>query len=105
MQIEFASSGGVANRELAYRAESNTLSPERAKELERLVASSEVFELAQNDLNPNVTIGRADVISYHLIVSDGARHADLWFNDIAAPASIRPLLERLQQLARDQMGK
>ena len=104
MQIDFATSGGVANRELVYQVESSSLPQERAKELERLVESSGVFDLKQSDLNPSTTIGRADVISYHLILSEGTRHADLWFNDISAPASIRPLLERLQELAREQRG-
>jgi hypothetical protein len=99
MQIEFASSGGVTNQELTYQADTNTLPEKEAQELARLVESSGVFELQQNDINPNVTVGRADVITYRLSLSDGNRQITLWMNDVTAPASVHPLLAFLQQLA------
>jgi hypothetical protein len=105
MQIDFASSGGVANRELEYRVDTGTLPAAPALELERLVESSGAFELKQQDINPNVTVGRADVITYRLSLSDGTRDTTLWLNDLTAPASIRPLLARLQELALEQKGR
>jgi hypothetical protein len=102
MQIDFASSGGVTNQELAYQANTNTLPENEAKELERLVESSGVFDLKQDDMNANVTVGRADVISYRLTVSDGKRQNTLWMNDMTAPASVRPLLAYLRKLAIEQ---
>lgn len=105
MQIDFASSGGVANQNLTYQADTNTLPENEAKELMRLVESAGAFELEQNDLTPNVAVGRADVISYRLSLSDGARHTTLWLNDVTAPASIRPLLELLRKLALEQKKK
>jgi hypothetical protein len=104
MQIDFSSSGGVANRELSYRADTSTLHAEQAGEITALVESSGVFELHNEDINPNVTVGRADVITYRLAVSDGARQTNLWLNDVTAPASIRPLLAYLQKLAQEQKG-
>lgn len=104
MQIEFASSGGVANQELSYRADTNSLSAEEAGELSALVESSGVFDLRQEDINPSVTVGRADVITYRLTTSDGARQSNLWLNDVTAPASIRPLLAYLQKRALEQKG-
>jgi hypothetical protein len=62
-QIGFASSGGFANLQLDYRADTNTLPEEQAQELTRLVESAGVFDLKQEDMNPDVTVGRADVIS------------------------------------------
>ena len=100
MQIDFASSGGVANQELLYQADTNTLPEKEAKELLRLVESSEAFAMKQKDVNPNVTVGRADVITYRVSLSDGNRQTTLWLNDVTAPASIRPLLAYLQELAR-----
>lgn len=100
MQIDFASSGGVRNQELIYQAETNTLPEKEAKELLRLVESSGIFELQQSDINPNVTVGRADVITYRISLSDENRQATLWMNDVTAPASVRPLLALLQDLAR-----
>jgi len=105
MQIDFASSGGFANLQLNYRADTNTLPEEQAQELARLVESSGAFELEQEDVNPNVAIGRADVISYRLTLSEGAKQITLWFNDISAPASIRPLLAYLRKLALEQKRK
>jgi hypothetical protein len=102
MQIDFATSGGVTNQELTYQADTNTLPEEVAKELTRLVESSGAFELEQHDINPSVTVGRADVISYRLSLSDGNRQTTLWMNDVTAPASVRPLLASLQELALDQ---
>src|SRR5919108_5397093 len=105
MQIDFASSGGFANLQLAYQVDTNTLPEDQAKELERLLESSGVFDLEQDDVNPNVAVGRADVISYRLTISDGARQVTLWFNDVTAPASVRPLLAYLRRLALEQKRK
>jgi hypothetical protein len=102
MQIDFASSGGFANLQLDYRADTNTLPEEQARELTRLVESSGVLDLKQEDMNPEVTVGRADVISYRLSISEGARQSTLWFNDVTAPASVRPLLAYLRKLALEQ---
>ena len=102
MQIDFSSSGGFANLQLAYRADTNTLPESQAKELERLVESSRVFDLEPDDVNTDTTVGRADVISYRLSISDGARQKTLWFNDVTAPASVRPLLAKLRKLALEQ---
>jgi hypothetical protein len=105
MQIDFASSGGFANLQLNYRVETNDLPEEQARELTRLVESSGVFDLQPEDVNPSVAVGRADVISYRLSVSDGARQKTLWVNDVTAPASVRPLLAYLRKLALEQKRK
>ena len=102
MQIDFASSGGFANLELGYRADTRELPEDQAQELERLIESSGVFELNQDDLNTNAAIGRADLISYRLTLSDGSRQTTLWMNDVSAPASVRPLLASLRKLAIEQ---
>jgi hypothetical protein len=85
--------------------DTNDLPEEQARELTRLVESSGIFDLQQEDVNPNVAVGRADVISYRLAVSDGARQKTLWFNDITATASVRPLLAYLRKLALEQKQK
>ena len=102
MQIDFASSGGFANLQLNYRADTNAMPEDQAKELASLVESSGVFDLEQEDMNANVTVGRADVITYRLTLSEGARQNTLWMNDVTAPASIRPLLAYLRKLAIEQ---
>jgi hypothetical protein len=105
MQIDFASSGGFANLQLNFQADTNSLPEAQARELERLVESSGAFELEQDDLNTNVTVGRADVISYRLTLSEGSKQTTLWMNDVTAPASLRPLLGLLRKLALEQQKK
>lgn len=105
MQIDFASSGGVANIELVYRGDTSLLPEEQAKEVENLVESSGVFDLEQNDMNTASAIGRADVISYRLTLSDETRQTTLWMNDVTAPASVRPLLAYLRKQALEQKRK
>lgn len=105
MQIDFSTSGGVTNVELTYRAETASLPETQARELEALVESSGVFDLDQDDLNINATVGRADVISYRLTLSDGSKQTTLWMNDVTAPASVRPLLGHLRKLAMEQKRK
>ena len=98
MQIDFASAGGTTG-ELTYQVDTNTLPETQAKEILRLVESTDVFALQQNDLNSGLTVGRTDVITYRLTLSDGDRQTTLWMNDLTAPASLRPLLEFLRERA------
>lgn len=105
MQIDFATSGGVVNQELTYRADTSTMSEDQAKELEMLVESSGAFDLEQDDTNSNTAVGRADVISYRLTLSEGTKQSTLWMNDVTAPASVRPLLAYLRRLALEQKRK
>ena len=102
MQIDFSSSGGFTNLQLAYRADTNTMPEQEARELATLVETSGVFDLKQNDATPDVTVGRTDVISYRLSLSEDDRQVTLWLNDLTAPASIRPLLEFLRKQALEQ---
>lgn len=105
MQIDFASSGGFTNIQLAYQGDTETLSKEQAQELVQLIESSGVFDLQQDDLNTHAAIGRADVFSYRLSLSDRERETTLWMNDVTAPASVRPLLAHLRKLAIEQKRK
>ena len=102
MHIDFATSGGVVNQELTYQADTETLPEQEAKELVRLVESSGALDLEQNAINSEGTVGRADVISYRLSLSDGNRQHTLWLNDVTAPAAIRPLLSLLRERALEQ---
>jgi hypothetical protein len=102
MQIDFASSGGFANMDLTFQAETSTMPEEQAREIAGLVEESHAFDLKQEDANPNATVGRADVISYRLSLSDGNKQTTLWLNDVTAPASIRPLLSYLRKLAVEE---
>jgi hypothetical protein len=107
MLIDFSSSGGFANLELAYRVDTKTLPEEQATELENLVESSGIFDLEQDAATPQpeAAAGPPDVIAYRLTVSDGTRQVTFWFNDVTAPASVHPLLTKLRKLALEQKSK
>jgi hypothetical protein len=102
MQVDFSSSGGFANLQLDYKADTTTLPEEQARELNRLVEDSRVFALEQDDIDTDAALGRTDVISYRLTLSEETKQTTLWLNDITAPASMRPLLSYLRKLALEQ---
>lgn len=102
MRIDFESSGGFANLQLSYHVDTETLPPEQAEELLKLVKSSGVLDLQQSDINAKSASGPADVISYRLSLSEGTRRNTLSFNDVTAPASLQPLLALLRKLALKQ---
>lgn len=102
MRIEFASSGGFANLPLNYQVETNDLPKEQAEELLALVKNSGVFDIPVNEIPPRTSGGPPDVISYRLSLSEGNRQKTLSFNDVTAPASLRPLLTLLRKLALEQ---
>ena len=102
MRIDFESSGGFANLQLAYHADTDTLPKEQAEDLSKLVQRSGVFDLQQSDLTAKAAGGTPDVVSYHLSLSDGAKQKTLSFNDVTAPPSLRPLVALLRKLALEQ---
>ena len=105
MQIDFSSTGGFANLQLDYRADTKALPEEQAKELESLVESSGAFDVQQTNLSSDAAVGPTDVISYRLLLSDGPRQTTLWVNDVTAPAALRPLLAMLRKLALEEKRK
>lgn len=102
MQIDFATSGGVTNHELAYRADTDTLPEQEAEELVRLVESSGAFDLEQDQVLHEAATGAGNVTAYRLTLSDGNRETTLWLNDVTAPTAIRPLLSFLRERALEQ---
>jgi hypothetical protein len=104
MRIDFESSGGFANLQLTYRANTDELPQELAEELLKLIESSGFFDLQPGEV-ASTSPGPPDASSYRLSLSEGRRRNSLSFNDFTAPAQLRPLLERLQKLAIDQRRK
>ena len=101
MLIDYESSGGYANLQLSYHANTDALPQEVADRISGLVESSGVFDLKQSDIVPSPS-GPPDVFFYQLSLWDGSKQTNLSFNDVTAPASLRPLLSLLQKLAVDQ---
>jgi hypothetical protein len=104
MHIDFESSGGYANINLAYHGNTEELPPEVANKLIELVESSKVFELQESQVAPSSS-GPPDVLYYKLTIYEGNKRISLSFNDITAPDSLSPLLTFLQELAWEQIRK
>jgi hypothetical protein len=104
MLIDFESSGGYANLQLSYHANTDTLPPDVAAEITRMVESSGVFDIQQEAVAPSPA-GPPDVMTYHLSLRDGSRLTILTFNDVTVPTSLHPLLSLLRKLAVDEKMK
>ncbi len=104
MLIDFESSGGYANLQLSYHADTDTLPPDVAADISRLVESAGVFDIKQADVAPSPS-GPPDVFTYRLSLRDGSRQTTLMLNDVTAPASLHPLLALLRKLAVEEKLK
>ena len=102
MHIEFETSGGYSNINLAYRGDTDKLPPEVASELLKLIESSRVFELQQSEV-ASTNSGPPDVFFYKLTLHEGSKKKSLSFNDVTVPDQLKPLLAFLQELAWDQL--
>jgi hypothetical protein len=102
MRINYERSGGFANIQLSCHLNTESMPQDQAEELLKLVESSRVFDIQQNDVTPVEGGGPPDVFSYRLSLLEGDRQKTLSFNDVTAPASLRPLLVVLQRIALEQ---
>ena len=96
MQIEFERDGGFAGIPLRYYANTEELPVEIAEELLKLIAISVFFDLQTDP----ASIGPPDTFRYRLSLSENSRKKSLSFNEVAVPATLRPLLDYLQKLAQ-----
>jgi len=102
MRIDYERSGGFANLQLSCHLNTDGMPQDQAEELLKLVESSKVFEIQQSDVTPVMGAGPPDVFSYRLSLLEGGKQKALSFNDVSAPASLRPLLVVLQRIALEQ---
>lgn len=102
MHVDFECSGGFANLQLSYHADTDTIPESQAEELLKLLEGSEVLDLQQSDLVPSAPGGAPDMFSYTLSLSEGGKQKTLTFNDLTAPSSLQPLLGYLRKLSIEQ---
>jgi hypothetical protein len=98
MRINFKREGGYANIPLEYDADTDEMTSDIAEKLLELVDASGIW-----DLSPEAAMPRSkpipDAFSFRLTLSEGERRKSLSLCETTAPASLRPLLELLQELA------
>ena len=95
MKIEFKRSGGFAGISVRLALDSAALPPGEREALEALIARARFFELPErrSSVHP-------DAFLYDLVIErEGRRHA-ICLGDRDAPAELKPLLERLIEMAR-----
>lgn len=96
MRIEFERSGGVAGMRLSLSIDTDTLPEEEADAIEDLVDRSDFFALSEQ----TEAVSTPDAFTYRVTVEAEGRRHTVTTTDIGAPASLTPLLERLESRAR-----
>jgi hypothetical protein len=97
MRIEFERTGGFAGMKLRATIQAEALPPEQAQELASLIAAADFFNLPSMITAPRPG---ADQFVYRVTVEDAGRRHTVQTSDIAAPETLRPLLQWLVTLAR-----
>lgn len=97
MRVDFECSGGFANLQLRYRADTSELDPAVANELIQHVNTSGLLSMSQKDIPQRPT--PPDVISYRIEIDQDGRKKSFSLNDVTAPPAARPLLGFLRKLA------
>lgn len=98
MHIQFKRAGGFAApaMNLNYTADLAELSPEEAQELYGLVAQLDIASLATHLINKPP---KPDTFLYRVVVEDHGGQYTIQASDADMPASLRPLIEWLTNLA------
>lgn len=101
MRLDFSLTGGYANLDLTFQADTETLPAEVAAQIEAAVDQADFFDLPAEAIKPR-SPGPPDVITYRISISAAGRTHTVIVNDITAPDSLRPLLGILQELAWEE---
>jgi hypothetical protein len=99
MLIRFQRDGGLTGRSLKLALDTSSLAADERADIEQLVASSGFWDL------PPVLEGdpeARDAYTYTLTVEDGDRAKTVVVADSAVPDSLRPLITRLTERAKEQ---
>jgi hypothetical protein len=97
IRIELERSGGFAGISLRTSIDTNTLPPDEAREIARLVDRIDFARLVRRAPRP---ARGADRFQYDLTVQQGAARHHLSVPEGAVPTELKPLLERLVARAK-----
>lgn len=100
MKIQFTRSGGFAGIRTQITLDLDDLPTAERKAIRSLVDQANFFDLPAECLSP-----RPDAFQYRVVIEHGGRRHQVRADERGAPESLRPLLERLMQLARAGWAK
>jgi len=95
-QINFKRTGGITGREIDTNIDLNELPAGEQQQLMQLITDTNFFNFPQNLIQTAIP----DEHEYTITVDAGNTHHTIQTTDSSAPESLRPLLEKLSQLAR-----
>lgn len=96
-KINFKRTGGVLGREIDTDIDLNEIPDDESQELMRLITETNFFKIPQNLIAQSIP----DEYEYTVTVEAGNTHHTIQTSDSSAPESLRPLLEKLSKLARE----
>ncbi len=100
MRIEFRRSGGYPNIPLECQFDTDSLPADETRGLQELIAAAGAAQLRQADLPP-IPPGAADYFTYEITLGGGQ---SISVTDVNAPDELRPLIDKLSELASQQQG-
>jgi hypothetical protein len=95
MKVTFLQSGGFAGTVKGCEFDTAALTPEAARELERLLRGSGLPTSGEF-----LSATGRDLHQYELAIEDGKRKTEVVFDDSTVPPSAKPLLGFLKKHAR-----
>lgn len=97
MKIYFERTGGFAGMRMTATVNTESLSPDKARELRDMVDAAAFFDLPALIAAPTL---EADRFRYKLTVEVEGRRHTVEMSDAAVPDALRPLLQKLTVAAR-----
>lgn len=95
-KINFKRTGGITGREIDTDIDLNELPAGEMQQIMQMITETNFFNIPQNLIQQAVP----DEHEYTITVEAGNTHHTVQTSDSTAPESLRPLLEKLSQLAR-----
>ncbi|BBD58418.1 hypothetical protein NIES2109_11930 [Nostoc sp. HK-01] len=99
MRITFERTGGFAGITKKTTLDTNTLPAKEAKELPLLVQAADLFHLPAQIPSPNP---QSDRFQYRLTVEDNDKQHTVIVSEAALPGTLRPLIEWLNNAAKQK---
>lgn len=97
MHIQFERTGGFAGIRLACDVDTELLSPEEARQVNKLVEAAKLFDLPEQSSGARQA---ADQFNYKLVIESQGQQKLIRTTETSAPEALQPLLEWLTEKAR-----